>query len=289
VVAAVLMVLSSLTLIFSSTRVGHCLAGATPSEEEPFSGAPAGAAVRSSPVATTLNDTPEGMQRARIAGFSSSLQRGGWGVGLLHFLSLASQAVAFLLLVESLREPLSAALLVAGFALAGATLAFAWKRFALPHWVDMCIGMLTLGNLGMLLGWWADAGFAPLHDGGCCACVEAMRSGLFKPWMWAGMLAGGNAAMLRLTRTRPRGAHARAMFTGGNAGMVLGMAAGGGLAAQVEVASVAAAVAMAYAGMTAGMLAGMLAGTWLAERLGAGLAAVGFVPRWWRVTSSRTP
>jgi hypothetical protein len=79
------------------------------------------------------------------------------------------------------------------------------------------------------------------------------------------------------------------MFTGGNAGMVLGMAAGGWLAARVDVESVPAAVGMAYAGMTAGMLAGMLAGTWLAERLGAGLAAVGFVPRWWRITSSRTP
>jgi hypothetical protein len=193
------------------------------------------------------------------------------------------------LLVESLREPFSATALLAGFAIVGAALALAWRRVALPHGADMCVGMLTLGNLGMLLGWWADAGFESLLDGGCCACVEAMRGGLFKPWMWVGMLAFANAAMLWLGRTRPHGAHARAMFTGGNAGMVLGMAAGGWLAAQVEVGNVAAAVALSFVGMTLGMLAGMLAGTWLAERLGAGLAAVGFVPKWLRLTSSRTP
>jgi hypothetical protein len=207
----------------------------------------------------------------------------------VHAIAFALQGVVFLLLVESLRAPLSAVILLTVFALAGITLSLAWKRVALPHGADMCVGMLTLGNLGMLLGWWADAGCAPLHDGGCCACVEALRSGLFKPWMWLGMLLGGNAAMLWLGRTRPHGAHARAMFTGGNAGMALGMATGGWLAAQVEVASVAAAAALSFAGMTLGMLAGMLAGTWLAERFGAGLSAVGFVPRRFRLTPSRTP
>ena len=93
----------------------------------------------------------------------------------------------------------------------------------------MCVGMLTLGNLGMLLGWWADNGFAPLHDGGCRDCVEAMRAGVMKPWMWVGMLVFANAAMLWLgRRPLPWGnGHAVAMFTGGNVGMVLGMFAGG--------------------------------------------------------------
>ena len=93
---------------------------------------------------------------------------------------------------------------------------------SIPHTLDMCVAMLTLGNLGMLLGWWADNSFAPLHEGSCRACVEAMRAGVMKPWMWVGMLAFANAAMLWLgRRPLPWGnGHAVAMFTGGNIGMV---------------------------------------------------------------------
>jgi hypothetical protein len=178
---------------------------------------------------------------------------------------------------------------VGAFALGGNALAAAWRRWAVPHGLDMCVGMLTLGNLGMLIGWWADNGFAPLHDGGCCRCVEAMRGGLMRPWMWVGMLALANAAMYRLGRTpAPPGCHALAMFTGGNAGMVLGMVAGGWVAAQVALDDVALAVGASFVGMTAGMLAGMLAGTWVAERVFAGLGRLGLAPRWLRLTPSRT-
>ena len=145
--------------------------------------------------------------------------------------------------------------------------------------------MLTLGNLGMLLGWWADNGFAALPDGGCCACVEAMRGGVMKPWMWVGMLAFANVAMRWFGRCpAPRGHHMVAMYTGGNGGMVLGMTAGGWCAAQFPTLSMTAAVAAGFAGMTAGMLAGMLLGTGFAERL----LAIGFVPKWRKVTSART-
>jgi hypothetical protein len=152
----------------------------------------------------------------------------------------------------------------------------------------MCFGMLTLGNLGMLLGWWADSGFAPIRDHGCAACAAAVSEGVVEsPWMWVGMLVFANAAMLWLPRRASgRGRnHTLAMYTGGNAGMVLGMVAGGWCAAQFEVGSVALAVAAGAAGMTAGMLAGMLAGTWLAERLiGAG-RALRLLPRWLRAGS----
>ncbi len=134
----------------------------------------------------------------------------------------------FLLLLASLRTPVAAALTLTSFALAGGALAHMWRRYAIPHWVDMCVGMLTLGNLGMLLGWWADNGFAPLHDHGCCACVEAMRGGAMKPWMWVGMLALANVAMRWLGKCPvTAGCHSLAMFTGGNVGMVVGMVAGG--------------------------------------------------------------
>jgi hypothetical protein len=116
-----------------------------------------------------------------------------------------------------------------------------------------------------------------------------MRGGVMKPWMWVGMLAFANVAMRRLGRIRaPGGCHALAMYTGGNLGMTVGMLAGGWCAAQFATSSMTAAVAASFAGMTAGMLAGMLVGTWLAERLFAGLRAVGFAPKWLKVTSPRT-
>jgi hypothetical protein len=119
----------------------------------------------------------------------------------------------------------------------------------------------------MLLGWWADNGFAPLHDHGCCACVEAMRGGVMKPWMWVGMVAFANVAMRWFGKCPvTSGCHSAAMWTGGNVGMVLGMLAGGWGAAQFETAHVTVAVAASFAGMTVGMLAGMLAGTWFCER-----------------------
>jgi hypothetical protein len=268
VVAAILMVVSSLTLIFSSTRVGAFEASGG----------------RKPPVGLRRVIASRTNREERNRGRKPPAR-----LAIAHALAFALQGVAFLLLLAALREPLFAVLLVAAFALVGAVLAVAWHRRPVPHWLDMCFGMLTCGNLGMLIGWWADNGFAALHDHGCCACVEAMRDGVMKPWMWVGMLAFANVAMRWLGRNPvPRGCHALAMWTGGNAGMVVGMLAGGWGAAQFLTASVTSAVATSFAGMTAGMLAGMLAGTWCAERLFAGLRAVGLAPRWLRVTSPRT-
>ncbi len=256
VAAVVLMLVSSLSLIFSSTRVGvsasHCL-------REPEIPQP---------------ETRQPVSRA-----------------VLHGLAFGLQGVAFLLLLGSAREWPTAGFVVGGFALGGVALAHFWNRWVtIPHSLDMCFGMLTLGNLGMLLGWWADAGFVALHDRGCCNCVEAMRNGMTtSPWMWVGMLLFANAAMLWLPRrSSAHGAHhAVAMYTGGNFGMVLGMIAGGWCAAQFETESMSLAVATSFIGMTVGMLAGMLLGTWLTERVlrvarsGRGL---GFHPEWGRTT-----
>ena len=77
----------------------------------------------------------------------------------------------------------------------------------IPHTLDMCFGMLTLGNLGMLLGWWADNGFAPLHEGSARLRRGDARGQ--KPWMWVGMLVFANAAMLWLARRPAAGARSR--------------------------------------------------------------------------------
>ncbi|HJZ60418.1 MAG TPA: HAD-IC family P-type ATPase, partial [Gemmataceae bacterium] len=228
VVAALLMVVSSLSLVISSVRVGvvtdHC-------------------------------------DQQASSGLVSPARRAA-----IHFVALVSQAVVILLLLTPVREFLPTALLFGGFALAGVALSYLWYRWAvIPHALDMCFGMLTLGNLGMLLGWWADNGFAPLR---CAACCTA-GGPLSHSWMWVGMLAFANAAMLGLgRRSLPTGGvHVPAMFTGGNLGMLLGMAAGGWCAAQFQTESLSPTVATHFVAMTLGMLAGMLSGTRLAEKL----------------------
>jgi heavy metal translocating P-type ATPase len=227
VAAVLLMVLSSLTLIVLASRIG-----VTPAHCGP---------------APRPRDTD---QRRPLA----------W----VHAAAIAFQGVLAVLLLESLREPLPAALTLGGFALAGVGLGRWWlRRPQIPHAADMAFGMLTAGNLGMLVGWWADAGFAPLMCAHCCSCANPLG----KPGMWVGMLLAANAAMLWLgRRPLPGGGHAAAMFTGGNAGMLLGMAAGGWAAAGVALDDVAPAAALAFAGMSAGMVGGMLVGTWVWER-----------------------
>ena len=276
VAAAVLMVVSSLTLIFSSTRVGRAQEPLPPTPSPKKGG---GAGFSPSPLGGGVGEGP-----SFSSPFPSGRGAGGVGLAVAHALAFFLQAFIFLLLLASLREPTSAALLLSTFALVGVALAVAWHRYAVPHWLDMCFGMLTFGNLGMLLGWWADSGFAALPDGGCCGCVEAMRGGM-KPWMWVGMLASANVAMRWFGRCpAPPGGHAVAMFSGGNVGMVFGMMAGGWCAAQLPPLSMTAVVAASFVGMTAGMLAGMLLGTAIAERL----LVFGFVPKWRKVTSART-
>ena len=158
------------------------------------------------------------------------------------------------------------------FVTLGLTTACLWFRWSnIPHWLDMTIGMLTLGNLGMLLGWWADNGFARLPTG-CCECTNALRDGLLKPWMPIGMLVFASLAMVFLRRRGPSEMRwcKTSMFGGGNVGMVAGMLLGGRASTLAETNSVSLAVLLSYLGMTAGMVAGMLLGTeltgWLLGR-----------------------
>jgi len=120
----------------------------------------------------------------------------------------------------------------------------------------MGVGMATLGNLGMALGWWADAGFGPAAT---CCCADWLA----QPGMWVGMFAASNVAMLTLLRTPHASANCRtALFVGGNLGMAAGMLAGGRVAA-----ALGGAVVVHYLGMAAGMVAGMAVGHGLARRL----------------------
>lgn len=317
VVAALLMVVSSLTLLFSSTRVGHCdetnddgpyepdFLGRQPvtqnrprvSSEEvvgPFGGPSDEVSSASPPSSDTVGDSRRASALtpspdATVPTPSVRFAKSRWPA-VLHALAFTLQGGVLILLLASWQEPLAAVVVLTVFAGAGGVGAYAWQRYTWPHAWDMCWGMLTFGNLGMLLGWWADNGFTALADHACCQCVEAMRAGVMKPWMWVGMLVLANIAMRWLGQgTMPNRRHQWAMFTGGNLGMVFGMLAGGQWAMLFETANVTLAALASFLGMTAGMLAGMLAGTWFTERLFVGLEAVGFLPARWRLTASRTP
>ncbi|HVK12227.1 MAG TPA: cation-translocating P-type ATPase [Gemmataceae bacterium] len=151
------------------------------------------------------------------------------------------------------------------FVAVGIGSAIGWSRWRMiPHAADMAYGMLTLGNLGMILGWWADHGFGPLTVG-TCDCAAAVFEGVWRPWMWVGMFAFANLGMA-LGARRPHG-DPWAMYVGGNVGMAVGMALGGWAAAQVEADSVQMAGTVSLVGMTIGMVAGMLVGAEMHRRV----------------------
>lgn len=236
IAAALLMMLSSLFVAWSSVRLNATCRHA-----------------KGDPGADT-NVPPAKPAKRRISRLEMAQ-------AAVHALAFAGQAFCLSLLLHL--SPTTLSVLFVAFAFVGIVASYVWLRLSnLPHWLDMSIGMVTLGNLGMLVGWWIDNGFVRLHDSSCFACVEAMRAGQFKPWMLLGMLAGSNIAMLTLGRRSARKTTAcrTAMFTGGNLGMILGMAAGGWAASGVETSLVTSAFFLSVQGMTVGMIAGMIIG-----------------------------
>lgn len=128
---------------------------------------------------------------------------------------------------------------------------------------SMSLAMLGPGNLGMLAGWWADAGFGPVMRDGVCLCCQSHHyfdlSG-HVPWMHVGMLLSSLPWMLRpLRRFTP----ARPLAVGiaiQSVGMVLGMSYGADLALKWAGPMHPLQFLVAFAGMNAGMLAGMFFG-----------------------------
>jgi heavy metal translocating P-type ATPase len=185
----------------------------------------------------------------------------GWRPILMaagHGLAFALQGLLFASLLGLSTSDPHARWVLAGFTIAGCALGWLWLEWErMPHSFDMTIGMLTLGNLGMLFGCWADFGFAPIK---ACSCSCTAPSEGFG--MWLGMLLFGNVAMALGLRRDPEGTSATAcrwaMFSGGNLGMVAGMVAIGGCLDAQRFGIVAHLV-----GMSVGMIVGMLAGHFL--------------------------
>jgi hypothetical protein len=144
---------------------------------------------------------------------------------------------------------------LAAFVILGCAVGWLWHQWeAIPHSLDMTIGMATFANLGMMLGWWADLGFGPAKS---CACgCGATPHGI---GMWIGMLCLGNLIMAFGMR-RPLASESAtlcrwAMFGGGNIGMIFGMLAAGNQFSPQQYGPAGHLLAMSV-GMTVGMLAG---------------------------------
>ena len=143
-------------------------------------------------------------------------------------------------------------------------------------WVRMFPGMLGVGNLLMLIGWWVDAGFGPVMRDGVCLCCQSHRyfeTGRTVPWMHLGMLAGGMPTMWGvLPRWGVRGIRWPSALLA-----IVGMGWGMNEGADVLLGWVGPGhpwqFVVAWAGMTAGMLLGMTFACALAEAIRVGLAS----------------
>jgi heavy metal translocating P-type ATPase len=129
-----------------------------------------------------------------------------------------------------------------------------WRRIAL-----MTFAMLGPGNWGMVLGWWADAGFTPT-TGGCPHCAAAgfdLLGWMHAPWMNLGMVLLGVPPML-WGGDGPRPGLSRWAFGILSAiGMVLGMGFGDHVFMRWLGPHFSDRFLVSLSGMTLGMLLGM--------------------------------
>lgn len=198
------------------------------------------------------------------AAVRSVLRRRAWVPWVAGGMAVAALVQGAVLVHLAALGPWAAAGVLLIFALAAVWL---WNRRAVwvlqPYRVSFA-GMLVLGNLGMLLGWWADAGFAQLVRDGACPCCSAEGSGFSTPglMLW-GMLLGSMPSVFWEQRHAPGGAGWR--WVGCLALMGLGMSAGAWLVRGWVTAGPQAMILMTFGGMMAGMVVAMLA--WCGPRL----------------------
>jgi hypothetical protein len=123
----------------------------------------------------------------------------------------------------------------------------------------MTFAMLGIGNWGMILGWWADAGFSPIVPIHACCVTDGLSMAQLaqSPWMNAGMLVFGLPAMLAIPIKRKVGLGRVSLGILASIGMILGMNYGGGALARALAGFISQPVLLSFTAMTLGMLAGM--------------------------------
>ena len=188
-----------------------------------------------------------------------------WLFAALHLIGMLGQGAILILLA---RLGLNAAILVLAIC-AAVALSIIRLRAKLPAWADMTVGMLSIGGLGMNLGWWMDLHFSPAIQNGtvmaCCMMRKTMEAAgpeASSHWMYWLMLIAGVPAMYILRRGPIyfdwRSWCCTGMLLLGVPGMCFGMWVGAQLAMHLENLSGQMQVVAAYVLMMAGMCAGML-------------------------------
>lgn len=244
VVAALLMLVSSLTVTWQALR-------GVQEEESSQVDDQAG----QSRVAVRSAKAPRAWVEQRLPGWSAIvlglalILQGPVLVHLGSFHSLAAGGLVFL------------------FAGAGVLLAWWGWQGRLGGASAMAMAMFGLGGLLMLVGWWADAGFAAVvREGVClCGCAKSdMGWGLLLPvnWMSAGMLIAAVPTYFLEPRVETAGQtfwRSRwGCWLAGLVGMFVGMELAALAMALLPVREASVHFFATYAGMVMGMTLGML-------------------------------
>ncbi len=244
VTATLLMVGSSFTVSWRalrSTRSDHASCCPLPPESARLPSQPV-KTTPAQPIPASPRPRGGGLRRHRIYAVLVFLQApfliylGGLSAGPGIMVGLVCAALALAMTLVHVRNP-------------------EWARF-----LGMSYAMLGPGNWGMILGWWADAGFRTAGLGGlCCLPHHSLGwEGLWTmPWMNAGMLLLGLTAMLLDPSAGAPGYRRIPLAILSSIGMVWGMSLGHEVLAQVAAVTPSQRFLLSIAGMTAGMLGGM--------------------------------
>lgn len=248
VLAAVLMLVSSSTVGWRAFRLGEDIQDGDLGRFRKWLGA---------------TDSNTGHERGLIGNVRDSIQRHRTPALLAVALAAQGPLLAWLAQV-SWRHSV---LLCAGFALVAVWGYLLCIRSSATYTLRACFGMLAVGNLAMITGWWADAGFgAIVRDGIClCGCEKTiMGKGLLANFnfMHLGMIAGGIPGMAYgnslLPESSARGFRHLTHLLTCVAGMYVGMMAGAAVMAQFPVGNPHYYIVASFMAMTGGMLLGML-------------------------------
>lgn len=154
------------------------------------------------------------------------------------------------------------------FLLAGILCWAALVRRPITRLAEMTLGMFSLGGIAMLVGWWADAGFASVvRDGVClCSCADStMGLGMFAKlnWMDASMVL----ASLQMVAFEKPGRGRLLCWVAGVFGMLIGMEAAAWIMSHVSPAQPGLLFFATYGAMMLGMSAGMVSACTSLQRL----------------------
>jgi hypothetical protein len=165
----------------------------------------------------------------------------------------------FLIYLGQLGAFAAVVLLAVMLALGAFIARFRTRNAEVFRFAQMTFAMLGPCNWGMILGWWADAGFVPAVMG-CPACHAASFSLLSfaaMPWMNAGMLLLGLPPMIFDPTNLKRGLNRLSFAALSAAGMVWGMSFGDFVFVKLAGPVMPSLFLLSFTGMTAGMLLGM--------------------------------